>query len=85
MWFSLTRYEPVIMSKMILLFVTLSNYSDQNSNSNQTRLMKGPSFCESMLAVPSLTNRPELAETGLAVLDVLGVLRAASMVLGRPV
>ena len=37
-----------------------------------------------MLAVPSRTNLPELAETGLAVLEVLGVLRAASIVLGRP-
>ena len=34
--------------------------------------------------MPSLTNLPELADTGLAVLDVLGVLRAASIVLGRP-
>jgi hypothetical protein len=52
---------------------------------SHTRLIKGPSFCDSMLAVPSLTKRPELAETGLAVLDVLGVLSAASIVLGRPV
>ena len=34
--------------------------------------------------MPSLTNLPELADTGRAVLEVLGVLRAASIVLGRP-
>ena len=48
------------------------------------RLMKGPSFCDIMLAVPSLTWRPEADVTGLAVRAVLGVLRAASMVPGRP-
>ena len=49
-----------------------------------TKLINGPSFCVNILAVPSLTNLPEVAETGLAVLDVLGVLSAASIVLGRP-
>ena len=46
------------------------------------RLMKGPSDWDNMLAVPSLTKRPLVALTGLAVLAVLGVLRACSMVPG---
>ena len=48
------------------------------------KLMKGPSLCDIMLAVPSRTWRPEADVTGRAVFAVLGVLRAASIVPGRP-
>ena len=40
------------------------------------KLMKGPSDWDSMEAVPSRTNLPEVAETGLAVLAVRGVSKA---------
>ena len=48
------------------------------------RLMNGPSDCDNMLAVPSLTKRALVALTGLAVLAVLGVLSACSIVPGLP-
>ena len=44
--------------------------------------MNGPSLWDNMEAVPSLTNLPLVALTGLAVLLVLGVLRAWSIVPG---
>ena len=46
--------------------------------------MNGPSFCDIMLAVPSLTWRPDADVTGRAVRAVRGVFSAASIVPGRP-
>ena len=44
--------------------------------------MNGPSDCVNMEAVPSRINLPDVDDTGLAVLDVLGVLSAWSIVPG---
>ena len=46
--------------------------------------MNGPSGCDNIEAVPNLTKRPEVDETGLAVLAVRGVDRAVRKASGRP-
>ena len=51
---------------------------------NLAILMNGPSGCDNIEAVPNLTKRPEVDETGLAVLAVRGVDRAVRKASGRP-
>ena len=46
--------------------------------------MNGPSGWDNIEAVPNLTKRPDVDETGLAVLAVRGVERAVRNASGRP-
>ena len=46
--------------------------------------MNGPSGWDNIEAVPNLTKRPDVDETGLAVLAVRGVERAVRKASGRP-
>ena len=46
--------------------------------------MNGPSGWDNIEAVPNLTKRPDVDETGLAVLAVRGVDRAVRNASGRP-
>ena len=51
---------------------------------NLAMLIKGPSGWDNIEAVPNLTKRPDVDETGLAVLAVRGVERAVRKASGRP-
>ena len=51
---------------------------------NLAILMNGPSGWDNIEAVPNLTKRPDVDETGLAVLAVRGVERAVRKASGRP-
>ena len=51
---------------------------------NLAILINGPSGCDNIEAVPRRTKRPDVEETGLAVLAVLGVDRAVRNASGRP-